>query len=751
MAQEHPNIAKGLSGAGGAVLDSVNPFNGNLVIRLPIGQSYPVNAGLSYQLALTYNSQVWEHETYDDETRAIPARGANAGLGWSLHLGRLNPPQLEFSSLPSPDYSRNTYLAPDGATHTFYPTLHEGEAATPGVEYTRDGSYLRLNTASRQIEFPDGTVQTFNSLTNGYLTRIEDRFANFIQVDYQDCSPSCVAVAPANAHRWQITDTAGRVHRIDLRDTGQPDQVRVITKVDLQAFGGARAIYKFLYNDSTDDQSTTGAPVGLTGCGGSDNYQIWFLTKVVLPDSSVYEMPKAGYFSSNVPGDFSNPCKTGLINRLRLPTLGQIEWDYILYKFPTTSTRWNVWQKSAGVGARRLLDAASSSIGQWTHTTALSGGTAAHETLLTNSVTDPLGSRISRYFSVCVNNCTNTAEGPHEYGLPVGRDAGGDGAGRFLSSQVFDSVGTLLRTSYARYEHDTPGTSTALQERSRLNQRLASQRTQFNDDSAGTYADDTFSDFDGLGHYRHRDRNGNFPGSNGLASHTHYNASVGTYGQAGYSPWPVASPWVISTYSFSWNQESGKTEYRIACFEAATGFLQRLRVLKDSGSTEHPNDLLQVFQRNAAGNATLESHYGGDTQSLAADACGLTPPASPVYQYTHTYTAGVRSRTTVTVGTALNVLDLTIDASTGFTSASRDSAGKQTTFSYDTLGRQTLADPADDLLTTTTYCTATSVPACPAGVRAQSVVARKATVAGAEVSPRSKTFRRMPRGSSPCS
>jgi hypothetical protein len=156
-AQEHPNVAKGLAGGGGfgtADIDSVNPFNGNLTIRLPIGQSYPVNARLSYQLTLVYNSQVWEHQTYDQQTVSIPARGANAGLGWSLHLGRLNPPRLDFSSSPSPDVDRNTYLAPDGSSHTFYPTLHQGESPSSGFEYTRDGSYLRLRTATRQIEFP---------------------------------------------------------------------------------------------------------------------------------------------------------------------------------------------------------------------------------------------------------------------------------------------------------------------------------------------------------------------------------------------------------------------------------------------------------------------------------------------------------------------------------------------------------------------------------------------------------------------
>src|SRR5207248_1716335 len=122
--------------------------------------------------------------------------------------------------------------------------------------------------------------------------------------------------------------------------------------------------------------------------------------------------------------------------------------------------------------------------------------------------------------------------------------------------------------------------------------------------------------------------------------------------------------------------------------------------------------LLRVFQRDAAGNLTSESHYGGDTQNLPFDACGLTPPTVPTYRYTHSYSGGVRSQTTVQVGTVLKTLDLTIDPSTGLPNASRDSAGKQTFFAYDTLGRFTSASPTDDLRTTVTFCTATSVPAC---------------------------------------
>jgi len=741
VAQEHPNVAKGIAAGSGfatAHIDTVNPFNGNLALRLPVGQSYPVNAGLSYQLGLVYNSQVWEHQIYDESTAAIPARASNAGLGWSLHLGRLNPPQLESSS--SPDFNRNTYLAPDGSLHTFYPKLHEDDSSNadpdPGVDYTRDGTYLRLKTAGQTIELPDGSIHTFSSLNNGYLTRIEDRFGNFVRVEYLDCSPSCIAVEPSSAHTWKISDTQGRTHWISLRDTGQPYQTRVITQVDLQAFGGSRAIYKFLYNDSTDDQSTNGIPVGLTGCGGSSgsgsNHSVWFLTKLVLPDGSFYDLPKSGYFAYDVPGDFTNPCKTGLINRLRLPTLGFVEWDYILYKYPTGSTVRPIWQKSTGVGFRRLLDAGSSLIGQWSYTTVLNGGTTI-ATLLTNSVTDPLGNKMTRYFSVCASNCSNSIDGPYEYGLSVARDLGGDGTGRFLSAQVFDAGGVLQRSVYVRFEHDLPSSSSSVQERRRLNQRLASQRTVFNDDPAGTYADETLSDFDGLGHYRHQAMSGNFPGSNEKASHVQYNPSVGTYGQAGYAPWPAGSPWILSTYQFNWDQENGQTQYRIPCFESATGFLLRHRVLKNSGAAESPNDLLQVFQRDGAGNMTNESHYGGDTQSLPSNACGLTPPASAVYRYTHSYAGGVRAQTTVQVGTVLKPLDLTIDSSTGLPSASRDTAGKQTFFSYDALGRLTKVSPADDLLTTYAYCTATSGPACASGVRAEVVTARKATAGGTEV------------------
>ena len=75
-------------------LDSVNAFNGNLTVSLPIGQTYAAGGGLSYQFVLTANGNIWD-STPDPcviepaPTMAIPDRRANAGMGWILTLGRL--------------------------------------------------------------------------------------------------------------------------------------------------------------------------------------------------------------------------------------------------------------------------------------------------------------------------------------------------------------------------------------------------------------------------------------------------------------------------------------------------------------------------------------------------------------------------------------------------------------------------------------------------------------------------------------
>ena len=91
--------------------DTVNEFNGNLLLTIPIGGSYPVGGGLSYGLTLIYNSNAWDFEqTASATTQAIPVRRANSGMGW-----RLSPGELLEPTDPANETNRWVYADASGA------------------------------------------------------------------------------------------------------------------------------------------------------------------------------------------------------------------------------------------------------------------------------------------------------------------------------------------------------------------------------------------------------------------------------------------------------------------------------------------------------------------------------------------------------------------------------------------------------------------------------------------------------------
>lgn len=239
-------------------IDSVNIFNGNLVITIPIGPSYPVSEALSYQLQLAYNGNSWDYVSYLGGELGIPARSNNAGLGWQLSIGGV----VSGPALPENAAAAWAYTTADGATRTFYPSLHQEEsnnstysgpesptaqvAAGGVIGYTRDGTYLRLIRmapeivfestdpetgfpirdwqARRRVELPDGTVhilaaveliQTTGPATLTYqqeigqqyrVERMEDRFGNSVDVAYD--------TLPNGNEMWTITDSTGRFHTV---------------------------------------------------------------------------------------------------------------------------------------------------------------------------------------------------------------------------------------------------------------------------------------------------------------------------------------------------------------------------------------------------------------------------------------------------------------------------------------------------------------------------------------------------------
>ena len=192
LAQSHPIAARGLTAQAtysSDGIDSVNNFNRSLSLALPLG-FYPLSTQSGYGLTIYYSSQVWDLEAHKgcngDNTPCLvaePDASSNAGLGWYLSLGKLLAPAQAGN-----ESGRFVYVGPDGGRHYFYETLHDGEPLTTpcvadgcATQFTRDGSYLRLKKSARNIEFPDGSIHTFNG-SNGELTRIQDSFGNYLDV-----------------------------------------------------------------------------------------------------------------------------------------------------------------------------------------------------------------------------------------------------------------------------------------------------------------------------------------------------------------------------------------------------------------------------------------------------------------------------------------------------------------------------------------------------------------------------------------
>ena len=703
-ADDHPNTERGFAAEKAfsvGEVDSVNVYNGNLVLTIPIGGTYPVGGALSYGLTLVYNSKAWDFQERETPTgliytQALPQKTANAGLGWTLTLGRLIPPgQL------GNDTDLWVYLGADAAEHVFYPTLHAGDAEEAGdnpntpalqtVSYTRDGSYLRkkiFSVGDLAVEFPDGKVQHFDAAGN--LTKVEDRFGNTLTITYSDTE-------------WTLTDGQGRVQKVVFQTLMQDNRpVPSVNRVELSTFGSdtVKAVYSFSYSEPT----TVYRP-----CPGNDpaigpTAQVRLLTAVTLPDGSSYQMPLADYVTEP-PAAGAECFWPGAIRGLRLPTLGRIEWTYQKYTFPTESGKPHR-QLTAGVATRRRVDAAGGDQGTWTYQTSFgppvqtSPFTVYAE--LINKVTDPLGHWTEHYFSVYAGS-NSAVWSVYDYSLPFSRNYP-DGAGRYLSTRTYAAAGTLLRSSYVSYERDqlyVPVSHQPFQDGINTNRRQQSMRTVYDDDG-GHYADVTSSDFDGLGHYRTETTGGDFPAANVRASTITYNSARGTYaidpatnqpatGHT-FTRWPANQPWVLETFASRRVDEAGSTATMLACFDAATGFLLRQRTLKDSGTTESPNDVVTAYTQTQ-GNLTAEQYFGGDRQTLTANGttCAMAL-GTPAYEIDHTYQYGVRASSQY-LGAAFKSLDQDIDSRTGLPSTSRDSAGLATDYKYDTLGRLTWSQP----------------------------------------------------------
>lgn len=666
--------------------DTVNLFNGNLVLTIPIGGSYPVSSALSYGLTLAYNSNVWDYQEDDNGVynQALPNRHSNAGLGWRLSLGELLEP-LD----PQNDNGLWVFIGADGAEHVFYDTLHENETAATGVRYTRDGSYLRfrfLTSATRAVEFPDGQMQTYTrqAAYDWRLTRIEDRFGNWVSVSYTNDDQG-------KATSWTILDQHGRSQTVNLTTASYYGYV--VESVVLKGFGGAPAAYTFNY------LSLNIPPACPNDDPEIDGYQVPILTSVTLPDNSSYSMPSSDYYL-----DKSVDCRLpGVLKGITTPVLGRIEWTYGGYGFPTGSGE-KPWRKiSAGVTSRTLRNHAGTAVGTWTYTPSLnplpSPQQLAREAVRT--VITPLGDKTESFFSVALDD-VYTDWTKFDYGLPFTRFVT-DGGSQFLSTRTWDCDGgavncVLKRSTYVAYERDEGFLDATFQTNMDRNRRVSATKTVYEDDS-GKYEAAVFSNFDGLGHYRQTNLSGTFDAGNTATLVTKYNAGRGAY-PGSFVMLNASEPWVLGTYTEQTRTEGGATAKTEHCFDAATGFLLRTRTLK-TGTTQGVNDVAAVFSSTDVtgtdGNLKREEYYGGDNLTIGTgDLCSLSLSGSQ-YRIDHAWQYGIRSASQYydAAGNALSFksLDTDIDKFSGLVKTSRDTSLLDTSYEYDTMGRLTAVKP----------------------------------------------------------
>lgn len=702
-------------------IDSVNLFNGNLTVRLPIGPAYTVSPRLSYQFKLAYNSKVWDirykrflnHPTdpHEHKRETIPEESSNAGLGWVLTLGHLSPPVPHTFVTP---YRWWRYVAPDGGEHEF-----NGSGVAGGTYYTVNGTHYRLRTIADgtstafAVDSRDGIVRTFDS--GGRLLKIVDPYGNWIDVSY-------------GSDQWTVRDghglNVGRTHVVRFEKASHNyAQANFRTRVDKIELAGPSAsqplVYDLRYRDAVSIQEG--------GCGdwindGDHNPHVPFLDAIVQPDGSEFT---ATYNTADI-----ESCVSGTLKRLTYPTTGAIEWHHREYQHPAATCELgpeggSVWRDSSGgVGARLLLDEAENVIQKRTYVPVLLARPKKtqrcgshyyvniveappqefHNTVTTTIPSDAGWVEVDKrrhYFSA------RSPEAPYEetvyrgeeYGLPFWRSVAIDGR-LFLSEDVYDCTsspctGSAIRRIYVAYEGDPP----------MLNSRQASSRTVYVGTSSmcvsDCYVEQSRSSYAGYSSYRSVTTASNIPDTPTRTVFTNYNPGCVPDGTHSPCIAPTA-PWLPDMYDTSSVVEEGSPAlYSQAIFDTKRGV--RIATRNMIGSTAGAGDIMHATCYGPRGFVIAERWLGGDL-------CGGTgecrPPENPCgddlanplpfaprageYGVEHSYEfdpAGTKvllSRHRARrIGLTYDEFDRTFEPRTGAIVQSADSSGVTTTMAYD--------------------------------------------------------------------
>ena len=174
-------------------VDSINLYNGQLTLPIPLGPTYPIGPALKLQLVLTYNSQV---DTFGkplaqsaDFSYKPLAGNPSLGIGWSLTLGAIKTCQhgsLTFGVC---------YFGPDGSQHLFNKPQANGsitgdasiyflKGTGPYDMWDADGNHYEFGNAGHVTGYDAAATDFAKGRDGWYLTRLTDPFGNSYSVAY---------------------------------------------------------------------------------------------------------------------------------------------------------------------------------------------------------------------------------------------------------------------------------------------------------------------------------------------------------------------------------------------------------------------------------------------------------------------------------------------------------------------------------------------------------------------------------------
>ncbi|HEX9984726.1 MAG TPA: hypothetical protein VGF69_15805 [Thermoanaerobaculia bacterium] len=737
LAQNAPNPVDAVGFSGEKAMaagdyDTINEYNGNVVLTIPLGPRYHVRSAMSYGLAIVYNSKVWEFQKPQNASRytAVPTRESNAGLGWLLSLGALKVPcpatsgaQCSFPPLATNAIAE--YRSPDGAKHDFYTVLHPNETVpetTNGViGYTRDGTYLRLKFLNDvySVEFPDGTTHRFDYIPNTNRTKLSSM---------EDATGNAVAISYAVANEWRLTDDHGRQQVVRFENVSGQSQDNYQTRpkeVELTAFNGKKLLYKFIYQDLSYVK-----PCHDMIDPNQGSITVPSLTSIEVVDVAAPAVPLQtftfGYYTNDT------NCHSGALSQMVVPTGGSVAYEYQKYTFPGDECS-GTDVTSVGIRSRTVSDGVNPP-GTWEYRSAITERPSTDGTFdylcgsshfvnqsqppeeIRNTVYSPTGEKVVSYFTAWPHanavGGSPTLTTSADDGMPYSRRfTSGD---RFLSKEYYDCTGDpfdasncqLRRSVYVKYERDAIDTAGR---RRPGNKRLIGSKT-VHSEPAGTWTDVTMSDFDGLGHYRQSTQTSNVKGIiESRTSFTNYNDGSGTYAPSSgtysgtFQQRSTGLPWIVGTFSSQWTSANGSTTKTTFDFDGNSGLLQWARRFAATASTAsgiaaQTNDVVTALCYDANGDVAAERTLGGDRAAAPGTSNLCTGPvdfSNGEIEVVHTYaaTSGARVSSQYSGAGGVKHHDATVDQPTDLPVTARDTAGVATSYEYDALGRITWIRP----------------------------------------------------------